>query len=148
MEHGTLWRGKCDNFGGCGDVSRGADGDDAATIHGLTFSFDDKSICHCLHTDLRVIFHGGRRRQQEQHTFIADGLFCQLYQPFADAFFLIFFSYSQVGKVTAVVKICYGAGDAYQQGAVPGGDHEAGMTVHITDPFGVAGWAAEAGAVV
>jgi hypothetical protein len=89
-----------------------------ATIGGedqqLADPLDDKTIFHRVHPNLWIVFHCSRGGEQEQHTAVADGVFCQLDQLFADAFFLIFFSDGQVGKITAVVKVRQCARDTYQ----------------------------------
>src|ERR1700754_4681162 len=60
-----------------------------------TDPLDDKAIVHRVHPNLWIVFHCSRGCQQEQHTAVTYCLFCQLDQPFANSFFLVFFSDGQ-----------------------------------------------------
>lgn len=78
----------------------------------------------------------------------ADCLFHFANQAFADALVLVFGAHGQIGQVAAVAEIGQRAGNADGLFAVPRGDDEIGVTVHLADAVNILNGTFDAAALV
>ena len=78
----------------------------------------------------------------------ADCLFHFANQAFADALVLVFGAHGQIGQVAAVAEIGQRAGNADGLFAVPCGDDEIGVTVHLADAVNILNGTFDAAALV